>query len=190
MRTRNKIAIAVGATAGIVGLGLLAGAGGNGFGGRPRVPGTKQPDGGTTWGDRRPQGDFDPLGNELWISEDCESIYEGARFWPDPPEVDRRVEGKVFNPEVALGRVCRIVDTRALPSQPYGCTALDVVDSLIIDQGITDPKAIADEIMRQQAPLCFDAPVSTWPDALYSYYNDLLDRLVGYVDDKRAFLGT
>lgn len=188
MKTGTKVAIGFGVV-GTIGLILLVGgaAGAGVDNGRTRTPGTKQPGGGKKWGTKGPPVGFDRFGNGLWISPDCETVQEAAKFWPEPAEV-HRVDPKLStDPAIAKGRICNIVDTRALPQQTYGCTALDVVDTLIIDQGL-NAKDIADTIIRQHAPLCFDAPVSEWPDAFYNYYNDLLDRLVGYVEEKLLYL--
>lgn len=195
---RNTAAIAV--LAGLIVLGIVGMARGA-PGKRPLVGPKKGPGGIRTWGKPTPgtptpsEPEINPAGPGLWVSPDCDVVAEGAKFWPAGaplsrnPDMEGTETGKKFDPEVAAGRACRVLDVRGLATTTdLDCTGLDYVDTQIVEQGITDPIQIAREILQQVAPLCADADPGLWSDAVYSWYNDLVGRLVDYIERKTAWL--
>lgn len=194
---RNKTAIGAAVAIGL-GLLLFAGLAKADPGRKPELP-KKGPGGSKKWGKPKPGGpsvsdddEFDETGPGLFVSADCEEVVEGGRFWPDPYEVDRNPERddgtKQYDPAVAQGRACTVNDVRGLVAETNsGCTGLDFIDAFIIN-GERDPATIAQQIAQQVAPLCWDAPVHTWPDAFYNWYNYLVDRLTVYVEQKAMWL--
>lgn len=135
-----------------------------------------KPDGGgKRWGPPKPKDGFNPGGAGILISDDCMTVIEGARFWPDPvPDIAERY---------STGSSCLINSVQMLEdaSDPR-CSALDLVEFLTQEEGY-DPILIAQRILRDASPVCADADPATWGDGLFSWYNDLVDRLTDYVPD-------
>lgn len=199
-RRTNIITAAIIAAVAFLGFAGLARAGnGNGNGRRRPLGPSTGPGGAKTWGTPGSAGGltppFDPTGAGLFVSDDCNTVIEGAKFWPANAPIDRNPpkegtpSGYKFDPATAQGRACVVRDVRGLAgSQDADCTGLDYVDGMILDAGIQDPIEIAQSIARQVAPLCWDAPEVTWPEVFAAWYDSLVQRLVSYVERKVAWL--
>lgn len=135
---------------------------------------------GKNWGPPAgPVGGFDPSGAGLIVLDDCMTVVEGDRFWPKPmPDVRERY---------ATGASCLITSLTMLEKAgDPRCSALDFVEYLTQEEGY-DPIMIAHRILRDASPICADADPSTWGDGLFSWYNDLIDRLTDYVPEFQDF---
>lgn len=160
----------------------------------PRPPGPRPPKPDIPIPKPRPGDDFDPSGPAVWISPDCDAIEVGARFWPRPPPMDRNPYDEEagrykYDAAVAKGRACRVVDVRGLEvSEDPRCTGLDYVDTLLVEEGRTDPIQIAQMIFAQLAPLCADADPSLWGEEVQAWYEGLVEDLTMYIEDKRVWI--
>lgn len=141
---------------------------------RGNLPPTTGPDGeGSVWGDLpapgstkgyAPPANFDYGGYEAWVSPDCNTVVEGSRFWADVTVPLDEMDVVLSTKENALARGARWYIEWAKAA------------------GYTDPKEMVDDMLRILAPLCADAPVSAWSNALYSWYNSAVEKAVEYID--------
>ncbi len=154
--------------------------------------------------DEIPAGDlFDARG--LYISEDCEWVLEGPAFWParpgtlafralinrsgdpdDPTGIRERCQGVTTMAGVIFATTFKADPSGGVTGEPGAsqCTVLDLFDTRMLQEGQTDPKLLADAIVRETAPLCFDAPVDTWPEGFAIWYDYFVERVREYVELK------
>lgn len=104
-------------------------------------------------------------GNALWISPDCDVVFEAEGFWNDGVNV-AAIEAPTLG---------------AVLAEP-GNSVAGYVDFLINEQGFTDPVDIAAQILREASPLCADVDPDQWGRGLIAWYNDLVERLIPYVE--------
>lgn len=109
---------------------------------------------------------FDFAGNGLWISPDCDVVFEGETFWPKTSSYSA-IEAPTLAGVLAI----------------EGNSVIGYVDVLIDQQGFTDPVEIAAQILREASPLCADVDPNLWGAGLRDWFNDFVERLIPLVDE-------
>lgn len=176
--------------------GVALASGGKGTGGgtgtTPAKPATKTPTapprgvtkpsrkiagGGTVWSDPNkdnpasggPAGGFDFKSNKIWISPNCDEVWEGNLFWDD---------SEVAPFETVQETLAYNENTQS-PNSILGFVAY-----LIDDEGITQPNDIAWRVVEELSPMCVavDDPNKSWGPGLLNWYNNFLDRLIPWIE--------
>lgn len=120
---------------------------------------------GWVFGQGTPPADFDWASNNLFVSQDCELVAVGDRFWPETMLV--AIEKETLDQALAV------------PTN----TALGFVDYLLAQEGLEQPEEIGARIMTEASPWCWEMPTSAWPAGFSDFFDWLHARLTPYMDE-------
>lgn len=135
------------------------------------LPGQPGPNGlGTVWSpggivDPSDLADFDFAGAGLWVSPDCQTVFEGEKFW-GPAETSMAP-----------------TPTQALYSTPTGVTP-GIQHFLAYARFAyqnNNARTLADLIINDLAPDCYKAEQAEWSAAMWSWYDSLVNRIQSYI---------
>lgn len=135
--------------------------------------------GGGQWGTGAVPANFDWDGNQLWISPDCETVAEGARFMP----IQNRMSISDENtPTLAAALALRSppgsTDRRSM-NQVYG-----FIDYLLDTESYQQPEDVVARIFSEVSPMCAAVDPVQWGSALKDWYQSFSDRVAEYVESE------
>lgn len=142
--------------------------------------------GGGQWGTGAVPANFDWDGNQLWISPDCETVAEGARFMPIANRMSISDEN---TPTLAAALALRsppnapASDKRAM-NQVYG-----FIDYLLDTESYGQPEDVVARIFSEVSPMCAAVDPVQWGPALVEWYQSFSDRVAEYVEAELTGIG-
>jgi hypothetical protein len=118
---------------------------------------------------------WNPEGNGIYISPNCDLVLEGKFFEPVSKGLPiTGIEGET------------LVDTLAADPENsvYG-----YIDYLIITGGFREPTEIAEQVMREANALCADVPFWQRPPALAQWFDSFVARISPWVEETAFGIG-
>jgi hypothetical protein len=134
--------------------------------------------GGGKWGTGAVPASFNPNGNLLWISPDCDTVAEGAWFMPTLVQAITGNNIDTMDAHLALRSPPGSSDPRA-QNGIYG-----FIDYLINDQGYEQPEDVTARIFSEASPMCAAVDPSQWGPALAEWYQEFAGRVAEYVESE------
>lgn len=132
--------------------------------GVPKVPPKSGPGGGTEWGDapQDAKDGFDWNSAGIWVSDDCNTVLEGARFWgPEPDSFMATTPSAALNaPDPGI---------------------IHFINGARYAFRINDPDTISDLIINDLVPHCYSVSRENWGVGLWNWYVSLVQRITRYI---------